>query len=185
MLLKFLRQAFRNQMNWQSGCVRRNNGARFSKLRDARQQMFFNLKIFRDDFDDPVRFSASRQIIVKIPSRNALRKRRRKKRRRLRFPRAFQTHHAQSCSALPTGASAATPGGTMSSKTHGSPAFAKCAAMRAPIVPAPSTTAFSIRRFIGSLFQNLAQTLQKAAGRTGYKTSIPRSNKLTQSTQPH
>jgi hypothetical protein len=43
-----------------------------------------------------------------------------------------------------TGASAGKLGGTMSSKIHGSPAFAKCAAIREPIVPAPSTTAFSM-----------------------------------------
>src|SRR5712691_311357 len=44
-------------------------------------------------------------------------------------------------------------GGAISSKMHGKPAFAKCAAMRAPIVPAPSTTAFSIRRLIVILFR--------------------------------
>jgi hypothetical protein len=40
----------------------------------------------------------------------------------------------------------------MSSKMQGSPAFAKCAAIREPIVPAPSTTAFSMRRFIVGLY---------------------------------
>src|SRR6266571_3232047 len=40
----------------------------------------------------------------------------------------------------------------ISSKMHGSPAFAKCAAIREPIVPAPSTTAFSMRRFMARLF---------------------------------
>src|SRR6267143_1021660 len=69
------------------------------------------------------------------------------------------------------GASAGKFGGTISSKMHGSPAFAKCAAMREPIVPAPSTTAFSIRRFMDALFR-------KSDGRTGYKTSIPRSNQM-------
>src|SRR5882724_3762368 len=43
-------------------------------------------------------------------------------------------------------------GGTISSKMHGRPAFAKCAAIREPIVPAPSTTAFSMRRFMARLF---------------------------------
>jgi hypothetical protein len=42
----------------------------------------------------------------------------------------------------------------MSSKMHGNPALAKCAAIREPIVPAPSTAAFSIRRFMVCLFQN-------------------------------
>src|SRR5882724_8347423 len=69
------------------------------------------------------------------------------------------------------GAPAGKFGGTISSKMHGRPAFAKCAAIREPIVPAPSTTAFSIRRFMESLFR-------KSDGRTGYKTSIPRSNQM-------
>ena len=34
---------------------------------------------------------------------------------------------------------------------QGKPAFAKCAAIRAPIVPAPNTTAFSMRRFMTRL----------------------------------
>jgi hypothetical protein len=42
----------------------------------------------------------------------------------------------------PGGASGFKSGGTMSSNTQGSPALAKCAAMRAPMVPAPRTAAF-------------------------------------------
>src|SRR5207302_10168063 len=68
------------------------------------------------------------------------------------------------------GASADKLAGTISSKTHGSPAFAKCAAIREPIVPAPSTTAFSMRLSIASLFCG------KTLGTTGYKTSKQRSN---------
>src|SRR2546429_1188651 len=68
------------------------------------------------------------------------------------------------------GASAGKLAGTISSKTHGSPAFAKCAAIREPIVPAPSTTAFSMRLSIASLFCG------KTLGTTGYKTSKQRSN---------
>ncbi len=55
----------------------------------------------------------------------------------------------------PAGASAAKFGGTISNKMHGSPAFAKCAAIREPIVPAPSTTAFSMRRFMARLFYRI------------------------------
>src|SRR3984893_1010081 len=62
-------------------------------------------------------------------------------------------------------------GGTISSRMHGTPALAKCAAMREPIVPAPKTTALSIRCFIDALFG-------KPDGRTGYKTSMPRSNQM-------
>src|SRR5439155_5852814 len=50
------------------------------------------------------------------------------------------------------GASAGRFGGTMSSRMHGKPAFAKWAAIREPIVPAPNTTAFSMRRFMACLF---------------------------------
>ncbi len=60
----------------------------------------------------------------------------------------------------------------MSSKTHGRPAFAKCAAILEPMVPAPSTAAFSIRRLMRSLSRNLY-------GRTGYKTGMRGSNQVT------
>jgi hypothetical protein len=57
---------------------------------------------------------------------------------------------------------------------HGSPAFAKCAAIREPIVPAPSTNAFSMRRFMARLFSGFTRAAQFAG--TGYKTSMRRSN---------
>src|SRR5205814_8652484 len=59
------------------------------------------------------------------------------------------------------GASGFRSGGTISSSTHGKPAFAKCAAMRAPIVPAPKTTAFCMARFIRRpSFPNLYAAVQ-------------------------
>jgi len=70
----------------------------------------------------------------------------------------------------PAGASAGKPGGMMSSKMHGSPAFAKCAAMREPIVPAPRTNAFSMRCSITGLYRAVYFKP------TGYKTSKRRSN---------
>src|SRR5216683_5386401 len=74
----------------------------------------------------------------------------------------------------PAGALAGKFGGTMSSKMHGSPAFAKCAAIREPIVPAPSTTAFSMRRFIARLFTGFMRPSYVAG--TGYKTGMRGSN---------
>src|SRR5260370_36643302 len=71
----------------------------------------------------------------------------------------------------PTGASAGKFGGTMSNKMHGRPAFAKCAAIREPIVPAPSTTAFSMRRFMARLFYRIYGGSDLFA-RTGYKTGM-------------
>src|SRR5260370_41808361 len=63
----------------------------------------------------------------------------------------------------------------MSSKMHGRPAFAKCAAIREPIVPAPSTTAFSMRRFMARLFCGIYRGSDLFA-RTGYKTGMRGSN---------
>jgi len=42
----------------------------------------------------------------------------------------------------------AVPGEAISSKMHDTPAFARCAAIREPIVPAPNTATLSMRRFI-------------------------------------
>src|SRR5271163_2996160 len=55
----------------------------------------------------------------------------------------------------PAGAPGFRSGGTISNKMHGSPALAKCAAIREPMVPAPNTAAFSIRRFMAYLFRAL------------------------------
>src|SRR6267143_4080587 len=43
--------------------------------------------------------------------------------------------------------------GTMSSSRQGRPALAKCAAMRAPMVPAPRTAAFWTERVMRDLFE--------------------------------
>src|SRR5258705_5474456 len=74
----------------------------------------------------------------------------------------------------PAGASAGKFGGTMSSKMQGSPAFAKCAAIREPMVPAPSTTAFSMRRFIARLL--IGFTMLGLFEGTGYRTGKRGSN---------
>ena len=71
-LLKLFGQTFCNQMHRQAGSIRRNNRARFAKLCNARQQISFDLQIFRDDFDNPVRLSASRQIVIEIPDSDPL-----------------------------------------------------------------------------------------------------------------
>jgi len=51
-------------------------------------------------------------------------------------------------------------------------AFAKCAAIREPMVPAPSTTAFSMRRFMARLFYRIYGVLIVRG--TGYKTGHAR-----------
>src|SRR5439155_22431195 len=74
----------------------------------------------------------------------------------------------------PAGTSGGKFGGTISSKMQGSPAFAKCAAIREPMVPAPNTTAFSIRRFMGRLLTGF--TMSGSCEGTGYKTGMRGSN---------
>ena len=60
------------------------------------------------------------------------------------------------------------------SRKQGMPAFARCAAIRAPIVPAPSTTAFSIRCFISPRqLQNPKLRLQSRKPRVNPKTPAP------------
>src|SRR5229473_1239174 len=48
--------------------------AGLSKLRHACQQVSFDFQIFRDHFDDPVRFRATREIIFKVSNRDFFRK---------------------------------------------------------------------------------------------------------------
>ncbi len=76
----------------------------------------------------------------------------------------------------PAGASAGKLGGIISSRMHGNPVFAKCAAIREPMVPAPSTTAFSMRRFMTCLFLRDLRGSALFAG-TGYKTGMRGSNR--------
>src|SRR5271167_136161 len=61
----------------------------------------------------------------------------------------------------PAGAPDLQSGGTMSSRMHGRPALAKCAAIREPMVPAPNTAAFSIRRFMACLFRSPFYALRR------------------------
>ena len=52
---------------------------------DAREQRALDLEIFRDDFDDPVRFGAEFQIVFEISRDDAIFEAAREKRRRLGF----------------------------------------------------------------------------------------------------
>src|SRR5579863_1821094 len=80
-------------------------------------------------------------------------------------------------------------GGTMSSSTQGSPALAKCAAMRAPMVPAPKTTAFCMGSFMGRFrmrygrLDRLQDLYLQTRSLRGYKTSKARSNRSAESAQ--
>ena len=49
-------------------------------------------------------------------------------------------------------------GGTISSSAHQTPALATCAAIRAPMVPAPKTTTFSMDRFIMAVIRRMLRS---------------------------
>ncbi len=89
-LLKLLAHSLGDQMHGQSGRVGGHNRAGFAVRRDARQQFTFDFQIFRDDFDDPIGFRATRQVILKISDGNLFRERRGKKRGRPRLLRRLQ-----------------------------------------------------------------------------------------------
>ncbi len=89
-LLELFAHRFGDQVNGQSGSVGGYNRARLAELCHARQQFAFDLEIFRHNFDDPVGFGATRQVILKISDRHSFRQRRREKRRRLGFFRRLE-----------------------------------------------------------------------------------------------
>src|SRR2546425_13270096 len=76
------------------------------------------------------------------------------------------------------GAPGGRSGGTMSSRTHGRPALAKCAAIRAPIVPAPRTTAFSMRRFMQEFSSAGQGTKPVSSGQTKHRAAAPGRDRL-------
>src|SRR6266576_3848167 len=65
-------QALSDAAHRQARGIRGDNGAGFSHLRDTREQCALDLEIFRDDFDDPVRFGAELQIVVEIAGDDAI-----------------------------------------------------------------------------------------------------------------
>jgi len=73
-------------------------------------------------------------------------------------------------------------GGTISSRKQGMPAFARCAAMRAPIVPAPITAVFSIRFFVIVFHQRhiVTRLLLTGQQRHRVRTCKPPSHSETQ-----
>jgi len=121
------------------------DGAGFAKLSHACQQFPLDFQVFGNDFNDPVGFRATRQVIIEVTDGNLSARAAVKNAAGLDFFAASKPARTILLRS-PAGASAGKFGGTMSSKMQGSPAFAKCAAIREPMVPAPSTTAFSMRR---------------------------------------
>jgi len=111
-----------------------------------------NLEIFRDDLDDPVRFGAELQIVVEIARDDAIFEPAREKCRRPGFCRGGEARADNAVRTSRWRRSAAFfflgvgSGGTMSSSAHQTPAFATCAAIRAPMVPVRGPLFFSIAR---------------------------------------
>src|SRR5580698_4499237 len=179
-LLEFLRQAFSDQVNRQSGSVRRDNRAGFPKLRDPRQQIPLNLQIFRNNLDNPIRLSAPRQIILEIPDSDPLRRRCREECRRLRFSSAVQTRAHNLVPRLQRRV-------RRYPRRHNVQQDARQSRVReVRRDPRPHRPRPQHDRLLNSTFHReplpLTQTLpnrklvRKLTWRTGYKTSIRRSN---------
>ena len=165
-LLPFLGQAFGDAMHGQAGSIRGDDGAGLAKLRD-----------FCEKARLISRFSATTSIIQsasasaersssKLPTEILAANSGAKKAAGLDF---FAASIPERASLLRSAGAASL--GTMSSRRHGRPAFAKCAAMRAPIVPAPRTTAFCILCVMARPYRG------DLPGTTDYKTERLWSNK--------
>ena len=111
--------------------------------RDLFEQRLLDRQILRHRFDHPVAVRQQRQIVVEIADGDPRGQRRIVKGRGLGFFESVQRLRGD-------GAARAVLG-RISSSTTGSPALARCAAMREPMVPAPSTAAFRIRMGAASL----------------------------------
>jgi hypothetical protein len=129
-LLEFLAHAFRDQMHRQTRRVGSHNRAGLPELRDTREQIPLNFQILCHHLNNPV------GAVVKKAAG---------------FDFFAASSPARTILLRSAASPALNPGGTISRSSTGTPAFAKCAAIRAPMVPAPNTTAFSIRLFMNWL----------------------------------
>ena len=149
-LLELIGQPFGNQVDGKARSIGGDDGAGSAELRNLGKQVALDVQIFRDYFDDPIGLRAMRQIVFEISNRDFLRKRSAEEcpgRDFLAASTPLRAKRFRSEASAPGLRS----GGTISSSTQGRPALAKCAAMRAPMVPAPKTTAFWIASFMNDL----------------------------------
>ena len=133
-------KAFDDFGDGQTAGVGRDDGARFANGFDLAQQAALDFQILDDGLDDPIHIGQLLKIVFKISDRHQPRERWFEEGRGLGLDCGFQTGGGNRLRAGPSAS-----GGTMSSKYEGTPALARCAEMRAPMVPAPRTATFSIR----------------------------------------
>jgi hypothetical protein len=117
-----------------------------------------DVQVFNDRFDDQIAVFEFREVVVEVSDGDE-RRRSGEERSRLRFlaasspARAMRFRTALLSIVNPFFASSwVTSRGEISSSSVGTPAFARCAAICAPIVPAPKTAAFSMRIAQSSLW---------------------------------
>ena len=84
-LLPFVGKSLGDAAHGQTGGVGGDDRSGLANFGDAREQCALDLEVFRDDFDDPVRFGAELQIVFKISRDDAVFQAARKKRGGLGF----------------------------------------------------------------------------------------------------
>ncbi len=102
---------------------------------NAGEQRGFDFEILGDGFNDPVAVGELGQIVVEVAGGDE------RGLRRLIEGRGLGFGESSDCGCGQRGCAVRRLAGTMSSRRTGMPALARCAAMREPMVPAPSTAA--------------------------------------------
>ena len=153
--LEILGVIFADAMDGQTGGVGGHQRSRLAHRFHALEKLALDFQILGHGFDNPIRIAEPRQVVFEIARGDQAGRFGSEKSRGPRLPGRLQARRYDAIAHR--GAFEGQPvsfflgrksRGMMSSRMQGMPAFARCAAMRAPIVPAPSTAAFSILRFI-------------------------------------
>src|SRR3546814_196329 len=133
-----LRQAFGQQRQRQCRGVGRDDRAVLAHALETLVEVAFHLGIFQHRLDDPVAVGELVYVVLQIARRDQPGGALPHEGRRVAFSIFAMAPLASALrSSVPCGA----PSGTMSSSSTGTPALASCAAMPAPITPAPITAA--------------------------------------------
>jgi len=118
---------------------------------DTLEQRALDFEILNDSFDNQIAVFDLCEVVVKVSGSHELRILRHEERRGFSFDRGLETIPRNSIANLCIFEAeplrlllGVNSRGGISSNSVGTPAFARCAAICAPIVPAPKTAAFSI-----------------------------------------
>src|SRR5215475_16143335 len=65
-LLEFFWHAFSDEVYREAAGIRRDDGAGFAELRDEREEFALDFEIFGDDFNDPIGFGDTGEIVFEI-----------------------------------------------------------------------------------------------------------------------